>query len=58
MVLKGCSDKRNARKVFGDKVIIEKPTLDDIMVYISRRSQMVNLVLKDILMMKKHCCYV
>ncbi|NLC67812.1 MAG: ABC transporter ATP-binding protein [Clostridiaceae bacterium] len=31
------SDKRNARKVFGDKVIIEKPTLDDIMVYISRR---------------------
>jgi ABC-2 type transport system ATP-binding protein len=30
------SDKYNAKRVFGDKVIIEKPTLDDIMVYISR----------------------
>lgn len=30
------SDKYNAKRVFGDKIIIEKPALDDIMVYISR----------------------
>jgi ABC-2 type transport system ATP-binding protein len=29
-------DKRQARKVFGDKILIEKPTLEDIMVYYTR----------------------
>lgn len=30
-------DKNATRKVFGDRVVIEKPTLDDIMVYYTRR---------------------
>jgi len=30
-------DKRQARKVFGDKILVEKPTLEDIMVYYTRR---------------------
>jgi ABC-2 type transport system ATP-binding protein len=30
-------DKRQARKVFRDKILVEKPTLEDIMVYYTRR---------------------
>ncbi|NLV63349.1 MAG: sodium ABC transporter ATP-binding protein, partial [Clostridiaceae bacterium] len=30
-------NKRQARKIFGDKIVVEKPTLEDIMVYHTRR---------------------
>lgn len=32
-------DRKQAKKLFGDKVIIEKPTLEDIMLYHTRREQ-------------------
>ena len=37
------SDKNQARKVLGDKVVIEKPTLEDVMLYYVRRDKNVQL---------------
>lgn len=49
------ADKNRVASIFGDSVIMEKPTLEDIMYYTKKKdgNGMVNLILKDVLIQKK-----
>ena len=50
-------DVQRVRQVFGSSVLIEKASLDDIMLYTVRGTAMFNLLIKDIIVQKKTFWY-